>query len=305
MRYISFSTYLQKIFNERVHKITLDAGLSCPNRDGTKGKGGCIYCDSRGSGNNSSSRYKDIQSQALAGMEILSKRYRVKKFIPYFQSFCNTHAPLEKLKSMYDQVAELPGVVGLSVATRPDCLTDGVLKLLASYSNRLMVWLELGLQTSNDNTLKLINRCHNFKDFINGFTLARKYPLLLCVHVIIGLPGENRQHVLCTANKVAELKPDGIKIHSLYIHRGTALERLFLEGHYNPLEQGEFVKLACDFLELLPENTVIQRVTGDPLPGELVAPAWSLNKQKTLNMIEMELEARDSWQGKACKTSCL
>lgn len=292
MHYYSFNTYLRKKFNERVQKVTLDAGMSCPNRDGTKGRGGCIFCDMPGSGNNAAMRYQDIRSQALAGMKFLSKRYKAKKFIAYFQSYCNTYADFETLKQMYDQAVNLPGMVGLSVATRPDCLTPEVLELLAGYTNRLMVWLELGLQSSNDETLKLINRGHTFQEFIDGYELAKKYPLLLCIHVIIGLPEEKRDCILSTARHVALLKPDGIKIHSLYIHKGTALEQLFKEGKYLPLTQDEFVMSACDFLEILPAETVIHRLTGDPIPQELVAPAWSLKKQETLNLIKIELETR-------------
>ena len=298
MHYYSFNAYLKEKFNERVQKVTLDAGLTCPNRDGTKGTGGCIYCDARGSGNDAGKHYPDIKSQALAGMDFLSKRFKVKKFNAYFQSFCNTYAPLEALQSMYDEVVNLPGVVALSVATRPYCLSPEVLELLTFYADRLMVWLELGLQTTSNETLRLINRGHTYEEFLDGYMLARNYPLLLCLHVIIGLPGEQRQHVLSTAREVSRLKPDGIKIHSLYIHRGTDLEKLFKERKHRPLEQEEFVSLACDFLELIPETTVIQRLTGDPVPRELVAPEWSLDKHKTLNLIEKEMEKRNSWQGK-------
>ncbi|MEI6126454.1 MAG: TIGR01212 family radical SAM protein [Pseudomonadota bacterium] len=297
MLYYSFNTYLRKTFNERVQKITIDAGLSCPNRDGIKGVGGCIYCDSRGSGSGASKKYPDIAAQVIAGRDFLARRYKAKKFIVYFQSFCNTCAPPETLKTMFDEAVNLPGIVGLAVATRPDCLSQEVLALLASYTNRLMVWLELGLQTIHDNTLRLINRGHTYQEFLNGYRLARNYPVRICLHVIIGLPGEGREAILSTAREVARLKPDGIKIHSLYIIKGTALEKIFNEGNYHPLEQEAFTALACDFLEVLPEDVVIQRLTGDPAPGELIAPLWTLKKNETLNMIEKEMKQRKSWQG--------
>lgn len=300
MRYYSFNTYLKEKFKERVQKIVLDAGLSCPNRDGTKGIGGCIYCDSYGAGNNLRKRYPGITSQALAGMNFHTNRYKVRKFIAYFQSFCNTYAPLETLKSMYDEVITLPNIVGLSVATRPDCLTRDVLELLASYTDRVMVWLELGLQSVHDKTLKFINRGHTYREFLDGYLLARNYSVLVCLHVIIGLPGERRSQILSTAREVSRLEPDGIKIHSLYIHKGTVLEKLFNQGEYLPLEQDEFTKLACDFLERIPKKIVIQRLTGDPNPEELVAPTWSLNKHETLNKIEREMDARNSLQGMKC-----
>jgi len=297
MRYYQFNRFLKGKFGERVQKVTLDAGLGCPNRDGVKGWGGCIYCDRQGSGSGAREDHPDLRSQALAGMERLAKRYKARKFIAYFQSFSNTYAPVETLRSLYNEVVNLPNVVGLSVGTRADCINKEILELLSSYTPRLMVWLELGLQSSHDETLYFINRGHTFQDFLEGYQIARNYPLLICLHVIIGLPGEHQNHVLTTADEVARLKPDGIKIHSLYINKGTVLDKLFREGEYNPLEQREFVDLACDFLELIPPNTVIQRLTGDPRPEELVAPEWTLRKQETLNLIQKELKKRDVYQG--------
>jgi len=297
MCYYSFSSYLKGRFGERVHKVVLDAGLSCPNRDGTRATGGCIYCNSRGSGSGLWHQCPDVRKQAQTSMQALGRRHGVRRFIAYFQSFSNTHAPLERLRALYDAVIDLPGVVGLAVATRPDCLDEARLSLLAGYTSRLMVWLELGLQTIHDETLRRINRGHTYSDFLAGYQLARQYPLLLCAHVIIGLPGEQRAHVLQTAHEVARLRPDGIKLHALYIPRGTALELLYRDGLYVPLAQQEFAGLACEFLELLPANMIVQRLTGDPGPAELVAPDWARHKHATLNMINREFAARSSWQG--------
>ncbi len=198
---------------------------------------------------------------------------------------------------MYDQAVSVPGVVGLSVATRPDCLTEEVLGLLSAYTDRFMVWLELGMQSSCDATLKRINRGHSYKEFLNGFELARKYPLLICIHVIIGLPGEQKKEMLLTAGELAEQKPDGVKIHSLYISKNTKLENLYHNKKFIPISQQEFVNTACDTLELLPEKTVLHRLTGDPLPDELIAPQWTQNKHQTLMLIEQEMERRGSRQG--------
>ena len=294
MYYLSFNQFLRDRFGERVQKITLDAGLTCPNRDGTRGTGGCIYCDRFGSGTGNSITVPDVRTQALSGMQYLAKRYKARKFIAYFQSFSNTYAPVDTLKFLYDQVVDIPGIVGLSVATRPDCIHEEVLELLASYTPRLMVWLELGLQSANDKTLEFINRGHTYQEFVHAFDLARRYPLLLCVHMIIGLPGEGRQHVMHTADKLARIKPDSLKIHSLYINKDTRLEALFRNGAYTPLDQQAFVTLACDVLGTLPAQTVIQRITGDPRRDELVAPQWALRKQETLNLIHAELERRRS-----------
>jgi hypothetical protein len=297
MLYYSFNSYLKERFGQRVQKVTLDAGLTCPNRDGTRGTGGCIYCDAKGSGTGAHAAITDLAAQARTGMEHLTRRYKAARFIVYFQSFCNTYAPIDKLKTMYDEVAYLPGIVGLSVATRPDCLSPAVLELLAGYADRLMVWLELGLQSIHDTTLERINRGHTYKEFLTGYMLARSYRLNICLHMIIGLPGEARPEVLATAREVARLNPEGLKIHSLYIPRGTALEKLYRDGGFEPISQQEFVQWACDALEIIPAGTVIQRLTGDPDPAELVAPQWALQKNETRKMIETEMKKRCSRQG--------
>ncbi len=296
-RYNSFNTFLKKCFGERVKKIALEAALSCPNRDGTRGRGGCSYCDDSGSGFGAAVKTLDVRQQALAGMQALQRRYGAKKFIAYFQSFCNTYAPIEQLRGLYDRVVDLPDIVALSIATRPDCLSTEVLDLLAGYAERMMVWLELGLQSAHDTTLARINRGHTWAEFLEGYALARNYPLRLCVHIIIGLPGETADHVRHTARELARLKPDGVKIHCLYIHKGTALEQEYIQGNFQPISQEEFVASACDVLELLPPSTVIERLTGDPVKSRLVAPEWTLRKQEILSAIEQELVRRDSRQG--------
>jgi radical SAM protein (TIGR01212 family) len=297
MHYYSFNTFLREHFGERVQKITLDAGLTCPNRDGTRGLGGCTYCDTDGSGSGAASTMPDVRQQALHGMQAMERRYGAKKFIAYFQSFCNTYGPIEQLRSLYDRVADLPGVAGLSVATRPDCLGTKVLKLLAEYASRMMVWLELGLQSAHNETLYHINRGHTWAEFLKGYKAARRYPLLICPHIIIGLPGETADHVRRTASEVARLKPDGLKIHCLYIHKGTVIEQEYLRGSFRSLSLNEFVSQVCDVLERMPPDTVIQRLTGDPLKSRLVAPEWTLHKQETLRAIEKEFTRRRTRQG--------
>jgi radical SAM protein (TIGR01212 family) len=295
--YYSFNTFLRERFGERVQKITLDAGLTCPNRDGTRGLGGCTYCDADGSGNGAASTMPDVRQQAMDGMQAMKRRYGAKKFIAYFQSFCNTYAPVEQLRCLYDRVANLPGIVGMSVATRPDCLSPQILELLAEYANRMMVWLELGLQSAHNETLYHINRGHTWAEFLEGYEAARRYPLLICPHIIIGLPGETADHVRRTAREVARLKPDGLKIHCLYIHKGTVIEQEYLRGGFRSLSLKEFVSQGCDVLERIPPDTVIQRLTGDPLKSRLVAPEWALNKQETLRGIEKEFTRRRTRQG--------
>ena len=296
-RYYSFNAFLRERFGERVQKITLNAPLSCPNRDGTRGLGGCSYCDASGSGIEAAVQSPDVREQALLGMQAMQRRYGAKKFIVYFQSFCNTYAPTQQLRALYDRVADLPGLVGLSIATRPDCLSTEVLDLLSEYAERMMVWLELGLQSAHDTTLARINRGHTWAEFLEGYALARRYPLHICPHIIIGLPGETGEHVRHTTRELARLKPDGLKIHCLYIYKDTPLEKEYLRDEFQPISQEDFVSQACDVLEHIPPDTVIQRLTSDPWESRLVAPVWALQKQAILRAIEQELMQRNTRQG--------
>lgn len=281
-----------------MQKITVDAGLNCPNRDGTISTGGCIYCNAIGSGTGAYAKGLSITQQLIAGKAALSKRYKAEKFIAYFQSYSNTYASCEKLKSLYDEALSVENIAGLSIGTRPDCINESVLKLLENYAKNYLIWVEYGLQSARDETLLLINRGHNFNCFKNAVNSTKGRGIKICAHVILGLPGEEKIHMLETAKALAKLKIDGIKLHLLYVVKGTKMEDLYLSGSYRCLEQDEYAQLVCDFLELLPEDTVIQRLTGDPRQNELVAPLWSLEKSKTLFLIKNILENRNSWQGK-------
>ncbi len=298
-RYHSLNAFLRKHFGERVQKVTIDAGLTCPNRDGTISSGGCIYCNALGSGTGEAQKGISVKKQMLNGMERLAKRYKVKKFIAYFQAFSNTYAPVEKLKKLYDESLVDERVVGLAIGTRPDCVNKEVVELLTSYKNKgLMVWLEMGLQSAHDQTLAFINRGHTYEDFVKALELAKSKSLLVCTHVIFGLPGETPTQMLETIEKLASLPIDGLKFHELYVVSGTMMEKLYREGQYKPLAQNEYVDLVCEALAMLPWRVVIQRLTGDPRPDELVAPGWAREKTKTLRLIEETLLNRDLWQGK-------
>jgi len=297
-RYTDFNTYLRGMFGCRVQKITVDAGLTCPNRDGTLSTGGCIYCNVRGAGTGAYLRGLSIAEQVRQGKDRLSKRYKAKKFIAYFQSFSNTYAPVETLRRLYEEALTVEGVVGLSVGTRPDCTDEPVLALLTEYTGHYLVWLEYGLQSAHDTTLRRINRGHDRACFRDAVERTRGRGISICAHVILGLPGETREDMLETARFIADLGLDGVKIHLLYVVRGTPLADLYGQGQYRCLEQDEYVDLVCDFLERLPERMVIQRLTGDPHPEELVAPAWALKKAENLLRIRERLEERDTWQGK-------
>jgi radical SAM protein (TIGR01212 family) len=297
-RYRDLNKYLKEIFGERVQKISLDSGLSCPNRDGTLSRKGCIFCDARGSGTGALILgAQSIDLQINHAKEFIQKRYGARKFIAYFQSFTNTYGPLKKLKNLYDQAMACEGIVGLSVATRPDCIDREKIDLLCSYQKKGLVWLELGLQSAHDSTLKAVNRGHDVACFEKSVLMAANRGLSVCAHVILGLPGETREMMLQTARFVARLPIEGIKIHLLFVVKGTALENLFNKGDLVCLEREEYVDLVVDFLERLPPEMIIHRLTGDPQRSELVAPFWALEKMKNLQMIETRMRQRDTWQG--------
>jgi len=297
-RYRDFNGYLREIFGCRVQKITVDAGLTCPNRDGTISTGGCIYCNAKGSGTGASAKGLSVKQQLEDGRLFLSRRYKANKFLAYFQSFSNTYANIEKLKELYDAALSVEGVVGLCIGTRPDCVNEAVLSLLESYSRNYLIWIEYGLQSAHDKTLVMLNRGHDFACFQHAVKATKHRNIRICAHVILGLPGETKADMLDTAQRVAESEIDGVKLHLLYVVKGTPMETLYQEEKYRCLEQSEYVELVCDVLEQLPENMVIQRLTGDPHPEELVAPQWALKKAQTLSLIQETLEKRDSWQGK-------
>jgi len=300
-RYTDLNTYLRGLFGCRVQKISIDAGLSCPNRDGTISRGGCSYCNARGSGTGAHALGLSVTDQLLKSRRLLARRYKAEKFIAYFQSWTNTYAPLSTLKALYSEALAVEDIVGLAIGTRPDCVDEAILDLLQAYAANYLIWIEYGLQSAHDRTLERINRGHDVQCFKNAVTLTKNRGIMICAHVILGLPGENRRHMLETAEFIASAGIDGIKLHLLYVVKGTPMEHLYRKRRYTCLEQSEYVDIVCDFLERIPPDIVIQRLTGDPHPEELVAPQWSLRKTETLNMIRQTLEARDSVQGKYCR----
>ncbi len=297
--YRDLNSYLRERFGGRVQKITLDAGLTCPNRDGRTGVGGCLYCNVLGSGTGAWSRGLRIAEQLKEGKTRLARRYRASRFIAYFQSFSNTYAPVKTLRNLYEEALACPQVVGLSIGTRPDCLPPEVLDLLADLAQEHLLWLELGLQSAHDHTLKLINRGHDVACFTQAVMAAAARGLEVVAHVILGLPGEGPAEMAATARYLSGLPVQGVKIHLLYVVQGSALEGLYRTGNYRPLEEGEYINLVADFLELLPPHLVIHRLTGDPHPQELVAPAWCRDKSRVLAGIREELSRRGSRQGSA------
>jgi radical SAM protein (TIGR01212 family) len=300
-RYRDYNGYLKGIYGQRVQKISLDAGLGCPNRDGGISGKGCIYCDSRGSGTGAKTlRDIPVGDQLSAGMEWAKKRYGAEKYIAYFQSYTNTYGPLEILKYLYDEALSHEGVVGLSVGTRPDCVDREKLELLDSYRDNYLVWIEYGLQSSHDKTLAAINRGHDVKAFVDAVNMTAEIGINICAHVILGLPGETRDMMMETARFIAGQPINGVKIHSLYVAGGTRLAGMYKNGEVSCMERDEYIETLIDFLELLPPEFIIQRVTGDPDRNNLIGPAWTLEKTNNLNLFKKRLEERDTWQGKKC-----
>jgi radical SAM protein (TIGR01212 family) len=300
-RYYDLKSYWINRFGCRVHKLPIDAGFTCPNRDGRAAAGGCIYCDGRGSALRQAGPLPSVGEQINRGKALYRKRQKAEKFIAYFQTFTNTYAPPEKLRPLYDEALAIEGVIGLSIGTRPDCIPDETLALIRSYAERHHVWLEFGLQSIHDRTLHAINRGHNSAAFCDAICRAGGGAILICVHIIVGLPGESREEILKTAKTIAALPVQGIKIHSLLALGGTVLGERYLQGEITLMTRDAYVGTVCDILEILPPEMVIQRLTAEGYRDIFLGPAWAGNKLAVLNAIDQELEKRDSWQGKRWK----
>ncbi len=295
--YNDYSAYLRERHGCRVYRIGLDAGFTCPNRDGSKGYGGCAYCNEDGSRSAYTDPKYSLSEQLEARMKYLKERRGAKKFIAYFQAFTNTYAPVEKLREAYDAVRGFDDIVGISIGTRPDAIDRDKLNLIASYMERYDVWLEYGLQSIHDKTLKTMNRGHALSDFTSAVTLAKEFDIPVSAHVILGLPGETATDMMETAKRLTELKIDGVKIHLLHILKGSALEKEYRMGKIDLLGQDEYVGLISDFLEYLSPDIVIQRLTGEGRREDHVAPEWALDKIGTINKIKEALLKRRSYQG--------
>jgi radical SAM protein (TIGR01212 family) len=306
-RYYTMDYYMRSVFGKKACKIPINAGFSCPNRDGNKGYGGCAFCGESGGGDfatatqdsliskASSKKTCSITEQINTGAEIMRKKWKDAVLIPYFQAYTNTYAPVSVLKEKYCEALSHPLCTGICIATRPDCITPEVSELLHEIAKEHFLMLELGLQTAHDKTAESFNRCYCFDDFLNAYELMKD--LFVCVHLINGLPGETHDMMLESAKILARLSPKAVKIHSLYVIKGTKTEEDYLSGNFKTLTLNEYVNTVCDQLELFPQSTVIERVTGDGLKDSLVAPEWSKKKLVVQNEIDKELFRRGSYQG--------
>jgi radical SAM protein (TIGR01212 family) len=285
-------------FGHKVYRVTIDAGFTCPNVDGTVAVGGCVYCDNRSFSPNRRLPRSTIQEQVARGVAALRKRYGAERFIAYFQAATNTYAPPQKLRHLYDQALAHPDVIGLAIGTRPDCVPDPILDLIQEYARNRYVCLELGLQTVHDRSLDWMNRGHHMDAFYDAVARCQGRNLDLCAHVILGLPGESHDDMMETARVLASLPVQAVKIHNLHVVKDTPLADQYARGAVCLVSRDEYVRTVCDFLEHLRPEMVIHRLSGDAPPDYLVAPDWCLDKPALLRAIRAELEARDSWQGR-------
>lgn len=299
-RYYTYDYFLKRTYGGKCAKIPLDAGFSCPNMDGKCGRGGCVYCSSRGSGDFAESATLPIREQYEITRKKLSSKWSTEKCIPYFQARTNTYAPLEKIREKFEAALECEGVVAMNVATRADCLPDDVVEYLSVLADRVDLTVELGLQTVHDKVAERINRGHSYAKFVEGYEkLRRANPKIrICVHIIFGLPDEDDGMMLETAKVVGTLRPDMVKIHLLHVIRGTVLAKWYESGEYIPLERERYISLVARALQYFHKDTVIARLTGDGMQDDLLAPDWSRKKVAVINDIDKYLFAHDMWQGK-------
>ncbi|MBI2354493.1 MAG: TIGR01212 family radical SAM protein [Deltaproteobacteria bacterium] len=296
-RYNTFSDELKRRFGCKVQRVSVDAGFNCPNRDGTLDSEGCIFCGGHGSGSHGIPRHLSITDQIEDGKEVMARKYRACSFLAYFQAYSNTYAPLDRLCAIYREALAVVDVVGIIVATRPDCLPEDVLDCLAELNRQTYLWLEVGLQSIHDKTLALINRRHDHACSVSAIERAKARGLRVCAHVILGLPGETREEMLAMAGELNRLGVAGVKLHLLHVMRGTRLAEMYARGEIKLLDRDGYAGVVCDFLELLDPRILIHRLTGDGGHDNLVAPLWSLRKFELLNLIDAELERRGTRQG--------
>lgn len=295
-RYTTFTEELRRQFGCRVQRVSLDAGFSCPNRDGSLGTGGCTFCGDRGAAAVGVPTELPLAQQLQRSKAYLVRKFRAEKFLAYFQAYSNTYAAAGELRLLYETALADKDMVGLIIGTRPDCLPDAVLDLLAELNQRTYLWLELGMQSMHDQTLQIINRGHDHACFVEAVNRSKARGLRVCAHLILGLPGESRQQMLASVVELNRLGVDGVKLHHLHVLKGSQLEQEYRRGDLSLMTRDEYVRLVVDALELLDPKIMIHRLMGDGR-SELVAPDWSRRKLEVLNQIDAELQKRNSRQG--------
>ena len=295
-RYHTLNYHNKMTYGQKIFKAVIDCGFTCPNIDGTKGTGGCIFCDS-GSGYFTASGLS-VTAQLEAEYRRISKKHGEVPLIVYFQANTNTYAPVQRLREIYSSVLTYPYVKGISIGTRSDCLDDNVLDLLSEIAEKTELTVELGLQSVHKSTIKLINRCCTHEEFMNGYNRLKERNIRTCLHIINGLPHETADMMLETARQAAEMRPDGVKLQMLHVISGTRLAEMYANKEFELLTKDEYIDIIVRQLEVLPPETVIERITGDGDKSKLIAPMWSADKISVLGGIDKELSRRDTWQGK-------
>lgn len=305
-RFNSYSEYFKRTFGERVQKVTIDAGFTCPNRDGSKGIGGCTYCNNDAFNPSYCIPEKSVTQQINEGIEFHEKRYRrANKFLAYFQAYSNTYASLDHLKKIYDEALQIPGIAGLVIGTRPDCIDDEKLEYFQKLSEKHYIILEYGIESCNNETLKRINRGHTFEEAQEALEKTKKYGLKMGAHFIFGLPGESKEYLLNQAKTISSLPLDTVKFHQLQIIKETAMELEYKQHpeHFNFFELPEYIEFFIQFLERLNPEFVVERFAGEVPPRFLAGPGWGLiRNDQILNKFEKRLEELDTWQGRLFKT---
>lgn len=299
--FYSANDYYKKIFGEKIIKLAIDGGFTCPNRDGTLSNKGCIFCSGKGSGDFAGSRSLSIKEQYIQMREKMSAKWSKGKYMMYFQAYTNTYAPVDKLRQLYNEAIACDDVVALSIATRPDCINNDILLLLEELSKKVYICVELGLQTSKEESINIINRCYENIVYKQAIENLNKIGIDTVTHIILGLPGENYEDMLNSVNYAVNCGTKGLKLQLLHIIKGTALYDLYSENPFSIFTLEEYVDTVVNIIESIPQNIVIHRITGDANKAELFEPWWSLNKRKVLNSISKEFINRNSWQGKNCK----
>lgn len=300
-RYHTYNYYLKNKYHQKVAKVALNADFTCPNRDGTKGWGGCIFCSSSGSGDYAGNINDSLESQFEKISAVMKKKWPQCAFIAYFQANTNTYGPLSKIKNMIKPFLENEQVKGIALATRPDCLDEETVRYLAAINHQKDIYIELGLQTIHEKTSHLINRGHSYQEFLDGLNLLRKYNLDVCVHIINGLPGETKEMMIETAKTVGQLDIQAIKIHMLYVIKNTVLEKMYDAGKFSMLSREEYIDLVVQQLRYIPEHVVIERLTGDGKVSDLIAPLWSIKKVTIINDIDKKMRTDNIYQGDLVK----
>jgi len=294
-RFYKFSSYLKEKYNNRVQKITIDAGFTCPVRDGNLSMSGCFYCNSSGSGNDMSGL--PVNEQIENQMKYYDKKYNNPLYILYFQAFTNSYDNTENLIELYNYVYKYNNIISLAIGTRPDCISNSLLEHLSKINRDKEVWIEVGLESANITTLNKIGRMHGIASFVDAITRINHYNLKSCVHIIFGIPFDTSGDMLESIKLCSVLKVDAIKIHSFYIEKGTVFEDIYRKRQLRLLSQNKYIEIVCNALRYLNKSTIIQRLTGDPDRKMLIAPQWTLDKHRTLNMIDNYMEEHDFIQG--------